>query len=106
MNDLYPQSVEDSHEYIQQRHGWSVADMAKEIMQKDAMIGILQNGLIEKDQEIDKLKRQLANYEIRAHNALEFLRLVNCDNVDQANIACATAELNDIQRGREDDSKQ
>jgi hypothetical protein len=72
--------------------------MAKEIMQKDAMIGILQNGLIEKEQENDRLKRALAVYEIRAHNALEFLRLVNCGNVDQAKIACAVAELNDINR--------
>lgn len=76
----------DSHEELQARQGWSVAAMREEI---DA-----------KGQEIDKLKRTLANYEIRSHNALEFLRLVNCGNVDQGKVASAIAELNDIQRSK------
>lgn len=82
----YPLNEQESHAYLMQRQGWSVAAMRSEL---DA-----------KDQVIEKQKRQLALYEIKTHNALQFLDLVNCGNTDQAKVQCAIQELNDIFRQR------
>lgn len=88
----YPLNEQESHEYLQQRQGWSVAAMRSEM---DAM-----------HQVIEKQKRQLALYEICFSNALNCLLVVNCANEDQAKVNFAIEQLKDIKRVRASNSPE
>ena len=94
----------DSHEALQARQGWSVASMREEI---DALKKELyesrdfwsrsNHDLLE---QLQITQRQLNGFQARVRNALNYLELVNCGNVDRAKIECAKLELLDIDRRR------
>ncbi len=87
----------DSHAELQARQGWSVAAMRDQIDRLTA-----ENEALKK--EIYQVRNHWSQYNTsffsRVRNALSYLNLVNCGNVDQAKIECAKLELLDIDRRR------
>lgn len=99
----YPLNPTESHEYLQERQGWSVKAMSDQIENQASKIIGLSKELAYAESRIAELQResfthdsQASFYAANAQNAFNLLSQVNCPNEDQAKINFAMQILNDV----------